>query len=173
MNQWKFCSIEQVEELKAKILEGTNSIVDNMLIEEKGMKLLKKMKFEQSGYDVVFNKKTNFIEQINQTFTYLVCLEATEKLLLLYPEHSFVVNLGVMPGHDIVSEDESIIWECFATTSPDSNGKLEKDVKKVYANKNAIKKYVIFYAATSKIVHVENIKKKYSDIEIIALDTIL
>lgn len=172
MTQWKFFSIEQVEEFKTKIINGTNSSVDDILNGEKGITLLKKMKFEQSGYDVVFNRKTNFIEQINQTFTYLVCLEATEKLLLLYPGHSFMVNFGVTPGHDIVSEDESIICECFAATSPDSNGKLEKDVKKVFNNKNAIKKYVIFYAETSKNVHVENIKKKYNDIEIIPLDTI-
>ncbi|MBU3174891.1 hypothetical protein KPL47_00755 [Clostridium estertheticum] len=172
MKQWKFSNIEQVNELKERILNGTNTSVENILSEEQGIKLLGKMKFEQSGYDVLLNKKTNFIEQINQTFTYLVCLAATEKLLLLYPEQAFIVNFGVMPGHDVISEDESIICECFAATTPNSNGKLEKDVKKVYENKNAIKKYVIFYAATSKSVHVENIRKKYEGIEIVALNTI-
>lgn len=116
MKQWKFSNIEQVNELKERILNGTNTSVEKLLSEEKGIKLLGKMKFEQSGYDVLFNKKTNFIEQINQTFTYLVCLAATEKLLLLYPERSFIVNFGVMPGHDVISEDGSIICECFAAT---------------------------------------------------------
>lgn len=172
MKQWKFSNIDKVNKLKKRIVNGTNTIVENILSEEQGIKLLEKMKFEQSGYDVLLNKKTNFIEQINQTFTYLVCLEATKKLLLLYPEQTFIVNFGVMPGHDVISEDQSIICECFAATVPNSNGKLEKDVKKVYDNKSAIKKYVIFYAATSKSVHIENIRKKYEGVNIVALNTI-
>jgi hypothetical protein len=172
MNQWKFSNIEQIKELKKKIINDTNTSVDAMMSKEKGINLLMKMKFEQSGYDSLLNKRTNFIEQVNQTFTYLVCLAATEKLLLLYPEKSFIVNFGVMAGHDVLSEDGSIICECFAATAPDSNGKLEKDVRKVFENKTAIKRFVIYYTSNSKSVHVDNIRSKYKDIEILALDKI-
>lgn len=60
----------------------------------------------------------------------------------------------------------------FAATTPDSNGKLEKDVRKVSENKGATKRYVIFYVSKQKPVHIENTKKKYSNVEIIALENI-
>jgi len=91
-------------------------------------------------------------------------------LLSRYPKHSFNVNFGAEAGYDVVSVDGTIICECFALTAPDSNGKLKKNVEKVYNNKAAEHKYVIFYASTLKPIHVENIRTKYPGVEIMAMD---
>ncbi len=83
-----------------------------------------------------------FIEQINQTFTYLVCLAAVEIFQSMYPTHIFTVNFGTESGYNAVSGDGSIICECFAATAPDSNKKLKLDAYKVYENKTAAFRYV-------------------------------
>lgn len=137
-----------------------------------GVEFLRKVKFEQCGFDPLFEHETNFIEQTNQTFTYLVCLAAVDLLLSKYPQHKFLVNFGTESGYDVFSEDGSIICECFAVTAPGSNGKLKMDTAKVYANEVATAKYVIFYAETKQPKLIENIKMKYQSVEIISLDTI-
>jgi hypothetical protein len=167
-----FYSIEQIENYREKIVNTTNNHINELLFSSKGIDFLRKVKFEQCGYDPLFEHETNFIEQTNQTFTYLVCLDATELLLKKYPTKRFHVNFGTESGYDVESEDVSIICECFAATTPDSNKKLELDVKKVFKNTNAIDRYVIFYAEHPKVKHVENIREKYKGIDIIVLDSV-
>ncbi|MGI6550571.1 MAG: hypothetical protein ACOX4Q_11170 [Syntrophomonadales bacterium] len=167
-----FESKEQVDNLRKRIINTTNTKLKDLWQSGEGIDFLRKVKFEPCGYDPLFEHGTNFIEQTNQTFTYLVCLEAVSILLSKYPSHRFMVNFGTESGFDVVSEDESIICECFAATTPSSNKKLELDVLKVYTNKTAVSKYVIYYVATPKEKHVENIKDKYSGVEVIALKSL-
>ncbi len=163
---------EQVNTLRERIINTTNAKLEELWQSSEGIDFLKKIKFEQCGFDPLFEHDTNFLEQTNQTFTYLVCLSAVEILLSKHPVHRFRVNFGTESGYDVVSEDESIICECFATTTPDSNKKLELDIKKVFDNKQASKRYIVFYVSKPKPIHVENIKKKYQGVEIIALQSI-
>lgn len=167
-----FSNVEQVKLYRDKIVSITEKHMSDLLTNGSGMEFLRKIKFTQSGYDPLFQHETNFIEQVNQTFTYLVCLEAVEYLLKEHPTKRFNVCFGTEAGHDVESEDGSVICECFAATAPDSNGKLEKDCIKVHSNKVAEHKYVIFYASTNKQVHVENLRKKYCDVAIRALNSI-
>lgn len=167
-----FSYVEQVKLYRDKIVSITEKHMDDLLKSGPGMEFLRKIKFTQSGYDPLFQHETNFIEQVNQTFTYLVCLDAVEYLLKEHKGNRFNVCFGTEAGHDVEAEDGSIICECFAATTPDSNGKLEKDCIKVHSNQVAENKYVIFYVSTNKLVHVENIGKKYSDVTIRALDSI-
>jgi hypothetical protein len=164
---------EQVDSLREKIVNTTNMKLKELWQTGEGIVFLKKVKFEQCGYDPLFEHVTNFIEQTNQTFTYLVCLAAVEILLSKHPSHRFRVNFGTESGYDVVSEDESIICECFAATTPDSNKKLELDTRKVYTNQTAALRYVIYYVANPKEKHVENIKRKYNGVEIISLKSLL
>lgn len=165
-------SIRQIQEYKDKIIVTTNEKVENLFQNCTGIGLLRKIKFLTSGFDPLFDESMNFIEQVNQTFTYLVCLRAVEQLLIKHPGHNYFVNFGTEGGYDVVYEDESIVCECFASTAPDSNKKLENDVKKVYENITAINKYVIFYASSPKPIHVQNIRNKYVGVEIVPLDRI-
>lgn len=162
----------QVKSLREKIIKITNDKLKELWQNREGIDFLKKIKFEQCGYDPLFEHGTNFIEQTNQTFTYLVCLAAVEILQSKYPTHIFIVNFGTESGYDVVSKDGSIICECFAATAPDSNKKLELDAYKVYDNKTAAFRYVIYYVANSKEKHVDNIKRKYNGVELIALKSL-
>jgi hypothetical protein len=164
-----FDSKEQVDKLRESIVRTTDTKLKELWQSGNGIDFLRKIKFEPCGYDPLFEHGTNFIEQTNQTFTYLVCLAAVEILLSKHPLHRFVVNFGTESGYDVISEDESIICECFAATTPDSNNKLEHDMLKVYANKNATLRYVIYYVANAKEKHVENVRRKYSSVEVMSL----
>ncbi|WBW96229.1 hypothetical protein [Oceanirhabdus sp. W0125-5] len=167
-----FSNIEQVKSCREKIVRITNEKVKELLNIGTGLELLRQVKFTQNGYDPLFEKPLNFIEQTNQTFTYLVSLAALEHLLTLYPNRSFSVNFGTSPGYDIESEDGSIICECFAATAPDSNYKLKKDVERLVNNQLSTKKYVIYYAEIQKEKHVDNIRNKYKEVEIISLSSL-
>ena len=163
-------NMNQIEDYRNKILQLTNDKIGELLESKSGIDLLKEIKFNQNGFDPLFEEPMNFIEQINQTFTYLVSLEAAEKLLSLYPDKAFRLNLGTNPGYDIESEDGDIICECFASTSPDSNSKLMKDAERLAENKTASNKYVIFFSEHKKDSYVLKVSNKYNDVTVIPLD---
>lgn len=167
-----FVNTEQVKLYREKIINITEKHMEVLLKSGSGMELLRKIKFTQSGYDPLFQHETNFIEQVNQTFTYLVCLDAVEYLLKEHPTKRFNVCFGTEAGYDVESEDREVVCECFAATAPDSNGKLEKDTIRVFNNDDAKDKYVIYYVSEQKPTHVENIKKKYQGVKVIALKSI-
>jgi hypothetical protein len=167
-----FSGLEKVNEYRFKIRENTDKHLEDLFINEKGLELMRSLRFEQSGYDPLFEEPTNFIEQMNQTFTYLVCLEAVEYLLQQYPGKSFFVNFGTEAGHDVESVDGEVICECFSATAPDSNDKLAKDTDKIDNNEEAEYRYVIYFASNPKPKHVSNIRKKHPNINIISLQTI-
>ncbi|MGB4659027.1 MAG: hypothetical protein WBI07_07600 [Mobilitalea sp.] len=168
----QFNGLEKVNEYRAKIDANTDTYMEDLFIKDKGLDLLKTLRFGQSGYDPLFEESTNFIEQTNQTFTYIVCLKAVEYLLALYPGKLFYVNFGTESGYDVESKDGEVICECFSATAPDSNKKLAKDTEKISKNIVAKYKYVIYYASDPKPKHVLNIRKKYPEINIITLPTI-
>ena len=90
-----FTSLEQVRTLRKQIINMTNESVEQLVKGSKGIELLGEIKFKKSGVDPLTKQATNFIEQINQTFTYLVSLKALEYLLNNYPDRIFKVNFGV------------------------------------------------------------------------------
>lgn len=111
-----------------------------------GLMLLEKMKFEQVGCDPLEPERSlNLIEQVNQTFTYLASFKAAELLFAWHNELRYLnLNLGTKGGSDIESSDcDGIAAEIFAATSPASNSKLSKDVKKVRET-DAHHQYVFF-----------------------------
>jgi len=95
----------------------------------------RQMKFHEVGFHPVAGHRLNRIEQLNQTWTYEVALEAARKLLELHPEAG---GFNVAPGAhmaldlDIMSVEPGLVGaETFAATSPDSNNKLNKDRAKL------------------------------------------
>lgn len=100
-----------------------------------GLLALALLKFDTSGCDPLnSDRPLNFIEQLNQSFTYLATIEGVRWLLQHHPEHApYQLNLGTAPGSDIVSEDGAVVAETFAATHPGSNRKLQKDIAKVAA----------------------------------------
>lgn len=107
--------------------------------------LFAKCKFGGIGCDPLDQKRPlNFVEQINQSYTYLASFYATELLFKLHPELApFRLNLGTSSGSDIESKCGNVAAEVFAAVSPSSNQKLKKDIAKV-AETDAVHKYVFF-----------------------------
>jgi len=110
------------------------------------MNFMEKLKFEKMGYDPLnSDRDLNFIEQLNQTFTYLASMKAAEFIFNNHPEiSSLTLNLGTAPGSDLETSDcGGIAAEVFAATKPSSNNKLNKDIKKV-SETDAKYKYSFF-----------------------------
>lgn len=100
-----------------------------------GIELLRALKFETVGYHPVEDRPLNAIEQINQTWTYLVALLATRQLLTMHPDAG---GFRVAPGAhmslplDIMSVKPGLVGaETFAATHPRSNNKIAKDLQKL------------------------------------------
>lgn len=97
--------------------------------------LLRKLKFETIGFHPVEDRPLNFIEQINQTWTFAVAIAAAKQLLQLHPD---VGGFRLAPGAhaslelDIMSVEPGAVGaETFAAVSPRNNGKLKADLAKM------------------------------------------
>ena len=143
-----------------------------MLDSEDTLSLFAKLKYEKVGVEPLTGEAENLIEVINQAQTYLVSLMAVEYLFTQYPEQSFVVNWGNIPGYDIESLDGAIIAEVFAATSYRSNGKLAADLKRLASNTSAEKKYEFFHDKEFQETHQAYYKEKYPDIEIVKFEKV-
>lgn len=111
-----------------------------------GLALFRKLKFEKLGFDPLDSARgLNVVEQVNQTFTYLASFTAARLLFEWHPSmRSLRLNLGTALGSDLESSDcGGIAAEVFAATSPSSNDKLRKDIRKVDSF-HARHKYVFF-----------------------------
>ena len=90
----------------------------------------------------------NFIEQLNQSYTYLTSLNAATYLFEHFPGlGSLNLNLGTTNGADIKTgsgSSPSIVAETFAATHANSNRKLQKDINKV-CGYTAVHYFVFYY----------------------------
>ena len=105
------------------------------------------MKFEQVGFHPTEDRPLNFVEQLNQTWTYAVALTATRQLLRLHPD---VGGFRVAPGAhmslplDVMSvQDGQVGAETFAAVHPSNNDKLKGDLDKL-AGRTERHRYVFF-----------------------------
>jgi hypothetical protein len=137
----------QLEALEERIVESASAAVDQLSkICASGPPLdaLRQLKFEPVGFDPLSEGHLNFIEQINQTFTYLATFEAIRYLLKHHPcSGPFRMNLGTSSGNDICSQAGEIIAEVFASVKPGNNRKLQKEARKLQIS-NAQHRYVFF-----------------------------
>ncbi len=142
-------NLRQVEELSERVRLSAVQAVDELartLARDTPLETLSRIKFQQIGFDPLdCHRPLNLIEQVNQTFTYLVTLGAVQELWTLHPSaRSFDLCLGTSGGTDISSgADGGIAAEVFAAVSPTNNPKLTKDVAKV-SQTEAAHKYVFF-----------------------------
>jgi hypothetical protein len=128
-------------------MEISHRKVLSLLRSYSAISVFKKLRFEERGLDPLDRRRRlNFVEQLNQTFSYFVSLKAADYLLTHEKCHRpFKLNLGTSKGPDIESLDGVVAAEVFAATSPDSNDKLKKDIQRL-ANGTAERKYVFYYS---------------------------
>lgn len=109
--------------------------------------MLKAMKFDPVGFHPIEDRALNFVEQINQTWTFAVAAAAAKQLLDLHPEAG---GFHLAPGAhaslplDIMSVDPGLVGaETFAAVHPRNNNKLRDDLDKLAARSER-HRYVFF-----------------------------
>ena len=112
-----------------------------------GMELLKALKFNPVGKHPIGLHELNAIEQINQTFTYVVAIAAAKELLIRHPEAGgFQLAPGAHMGLplDIMSKLPGLVGaETFAAVDPRNNRKLAGDIEKLRQRSETFR-YVFF-----------------------------
>ncbi len=112
-----------------------------------GMEAFYRIKFDDCGYHPLEDRRLDFIEQLNQTFTIIASLAAAEKLMKWFPNCGGLrLNLGASSGRDIESICPDVVEaEVFAVKNPKNNGKLKKDIERL-TKSSAAKRYVFFFS---------------------------
>ncbi len=141
---------QQVDEALAQVREAAKNAHAWIAAQSSDpMTFLKSVKFERHGYHPIDNdRKLNLIEQINQTFTYAVALEATRLLLAWHPEaEGFRLAPGATMSQklDVMSQKTGLVGaETFAATSPTGNRKMDKDMAKMLTHPEFTYRYIFF-----------------------------
>jgi len=99
--------------------------------------MLRQMKCEAVGYHPIDGRPLHLVEQINQTWTYLVALAAARQLLKLHPDAGgFRLAPGAYTSEplDIMSGVDGLVGaETFAAVDLHNNNKLARDLAKMAA----------------------------------------
>ena len=144
----RISSIAELDKLRTKLhasAEHSREALGRAVDGSTGLSLLELVKFHPIGCDPLdATRPLNLIEQVNQTFTYLVSLAAAEELLRRHSEAApFILNLGARGGTDVISVDGTVGAEVFAAVRPTNNRKLAKDVER--ARSSGCKYSYVFY----------------------------
>ena len=167
MKQRTITSVSELTILEEGVVSAAAAAAESLFARLQGAKdlsVLARIKFETCGFDPLdVTRSLNFVEQLNQSFTYLATIEGTRWLFERHPSHApYQLNLGTAPGFDIVSGDGAVIAETFAATHPDSNRKLQHDVEKL-REVDAEHKYVFYLSRVASV-------RKYQDVTVVRLD---
>ena len=140
-------SVEEILVLQERVRFAARRTLEKFaVLSNDPMEALHRLRFEEFGYHPLEDRKLNFIEQLNQTFTILVSLAAARMLLGWFPQAGGLrLNLGITPGRDIESVHEGFVEaEVFAAVRRQNNDKLGKDINKM-TKSHAKNCYVFFY----------------------------
>jgi hypothetical protein len=136
---------------------------------------LRSVKFEKKGFHPITHRNLNLIEQVNQTWTYTVALEATRLLLERHPNAGgFTLAPGATASQelDIMSVAKGLVGaETFAATSPGSNQKMKRDLEKLKTKESVYLNRYVFFAAPTHPRQERQMKyeREYSGIEVWSL----
>lgn len=161
-----------LDRLRAAATRTVQALAHLTASEPDGIEVLRRIKFTEMAWHPIDDRPLNLVEQVNQTWTYLVTLKA---LLFLFERHpeagGFRLNLGTEGGTDIVSVVPNLVAaEVFAAVHPANNRKLVKDRQKLVREcPDAQTRYVFFAAPGFR--HERQIKLEAGDgIEVWGID---
>jgi hypothetical protein len=122
-----------VERVRAATTRTAQALARLTAEERDGLRVLRRLKFTEMAWHPIDDRPLNLVEQINQTWPYLVTLKALPILFERHPEAGgFRLNLGTEGGTDIESLSPNVVAaETFAAVHPSNNGKLMKEVWKL------------------------------------------
>jgi hypothetical protein len=137
-----------------------------------GLTVLRRLKFSEFGRHPVEDRDINLIEQVNQTWTYLVSLRALPFLFERHPEAGgFRLYVGTEGGTDIMSlVPHAVAAEGFAAVHPQSNRKLAKDLEKLARDCPEARARYVFFAAPNFRHERQVLLEKLPGIEVWGID---
>lgn len=141
-------SIAEVEMYIAEVRKAATTTVDWLIKQHmEPLALFRQIKFNVVGQHPIGGHRLNFIEQINQTWTYLAALAAARQLLIQHPDAG---GFRLAPGAhaaqplDVMSLADGLVGaETFAAVHPDNNQKLARDLNKM-GGRGETYRYVFF-----------------------------
>lgn len=133
--------------IRAAADRTVRALGDILASEPDSLQVLRLMKFKEIGHHPIDERRLNVIEQVNQTFTYLVTLEAARWLMARHPGLTLKINLGTASGFDLESvAPGDVAAEVFAATRPVNNDKLRKDVTRLAEKATQFKHRYVFFS---------------------------
>ena len=141
-------SHQQVQELRAQIIQSIEVARAAVASPEQSpLPWLTELRFGKLGIHPLSSHPLNFIEQINQTFSYLVTISGVGLLLDRHPEaNGFLIAPGAHASLplDIMSQEPGLVGaECFAAVELTNNNKLNRDMAKL-RDRSERYRYVFF-----------------------------
>ncbi|MEO4045349.1 hypothetical protein AAFN47_27470 [Hoeflea sp. CAU 1731] len=135
----------QISKIRVSAAQASAALLD---LPDDPLKALARIKFDPIGWHPIEQRALNLIEQVNQTFTYLVALKAARLLLEWHPEAE---GYRLAPGAhapkqslDIESLVPGVVGaETFAAVRPENNRKLIGDLTKLASRPERFR-YVFF-----------------------------
>jgi len=135
--------------VRAAAARTAQALARLMAEEPDGLQVLRRLKFTEMAWHPIDDRPLNLVEQINQTWPYLVTLKALPILFERHPEAGgFRLNLGTEGGTDIESLSPNVVAaETFAAVHPSNNGKLMKEVWKLVRERPEAQARYVFFSA--------------------------
>lgn len=123
-------ALKRIEDSAARAQEAIAALPSSPL------QALEAIKFQPIGSHPLDDRPLNLIEQVNQTFTYLVAVKATDLLMQWHPEaRGFRLAPGAHAPRgtlDVESLEPGLVGaETFAAVRPENNRKLANDLAKL------------------------------------------
>ena len=142
------CNTGDIDRYMDRVRDAASRIQKWMATQDgDALNLLWRIKFETSGLHPIFGHPLNIIEQINQTWTFIVALCAARHLLEMHPDAGgFVLAPGAHAALDldIMSKAPGLVGaEAFAAVNLGNNDKLKTDLRKL-AGRTERHRYLFF-----------------------------
>lgn len=173
------CHICSEHDLNAQIKELLEAVHENKKRVEAKLKYpdplawLQALKFESFATDPLSAKdtNTNLLEFVNQAWTTIATYLALKHLYSLpqFRSSSYKLNLGTRDGIDIISFDNDVEAEVFATTDYTNNNKLSNDLKRLAANRDVPHRFVFALVPNKNQKNPERFKPRKLDISCIKI----
>ena len=152
-------------------IEKTRNQITRILEACDAKEALANLKFDKTALDPLTGEPINFIEMLNQAYSDFVVLKAVKDLMDRYEGKAFELHMGALTGFDIVSTDEMVVAECFATVTAFNNQKIKKDSEKLMQLSDDVDRYIYFYSKDDSKDKIAAFTENYEKITFIRIES--
>ena len=169
-------SLDDIEKVEARIRSNAvqliRAIKDSSVSE---MALFERLRFQEFGRHPISDEPLNAVEQLNESWTFLVALSATRQLLKWHPDAG---GFRLAPGAhmaqalDVMSVRQGLVGaETFAAVRGSNNKKLNRDIAKM-RDRTERHRYVMFASSDAPDQRTQRLleKEKESGVQVWRVD---